>query len=371
MGLNNLSEITFCNTNTTDIENDVITAYEGIAGRKLYPGDPIRLFLEALAYIITQQRFLIDFTGKQNLLAYATGDYLDQVVALVGVTRLAATPARCTVKFSLSDAQQSVITIPKGTRLKSGELYFKTLSDAEVSPGQLQLETIVVCETPGECGNGLLPGQIETLVDVFPYFGSVTNTTTTTGGSNKETDDALRQRAFEAPSSYSCAGSDGAYAFWAKSVSSEIGDVAVISPEPGVVNIIPISKEGQLLSEEMLEEILQVCSDKHVKPLTDKVVVLQPEQMSYNISLEYYIDSGQVAQKAAIQKNIETAIADYIVWQQSQLGRAINPSELIHQVMAAGAKRVVVQEPLYTPLEKSQIAQINRQEIIYGGYENG
>nr|WP_302600031.1 baseplate J/gp47 family protein [uncultured Cellulosilyticum sp.] len=371
MGLNSLREITFCNTDTKDIENDVITAYEGIAGRKLYPGDPIRLFLEALAYIITQQRFLIDFTGKQNLLAYATGDYLDQVVALVGVTRLAASPARCTVKFSLSDAQQSAVTIPKGTRLKSGELYFKTLTHEEVLPGQLQLETIVECETPGECGNGLLPGQIETLVDVFPYFGSVTNITTTAGGSDIETDDALRKRAFEAPSSYSCAGSDGAYAFWAKSVSPEIGDVAVISPQPGEVNIIPISKEGQLLSEEILEKILQACSEKHVKPLTDKVVVMQPEQVSYNIALEYYIDSAHITQVAAIQKNIEAAITDYIVWQQSQLGRAINPSELIHQVMAAGAKRVVVHEPIYTPLEKSQIPQINKQNVIYGGYENG
>ena len=257
MSLRELKTISFCETETSTVEKDIINAYEAIANKKLYPGDPVRLFLEAIASIITQQRVIIDFSGKQNLLAYAQDDYLDQVVALVGVKRLEASPSRCTVKFTLSNAQASVMTIPKGTRVKAGELYFATIEHAIILPGQLSIDVVVECLLSGVIGNGLVAGQINQLVDVFPYFSHVTNTTTTTGGTDEERDDALRQRAYEAPSSYSCAGSDSAYAFWAKTVSSEIGDVAVITPKAGEVNIIPIGVNGELLSEELRNKSLQ------------------------------------------------------------------------------------------------------------------
>ena len=54
--INNLPQISFTELATSDIESSVITAYEAIAGRKLYPGDPVRLFLEAIALLIVQQR---------------------------------------------------------------------------------------------------------------------------------------------------------------------------------------------------------------------------------------------------------------------------------------------------------------------------
>lgn len=86
--INNLPQISFAELATSDIESSVITAYEAIAGRKLYPGDPVRLFLEAIALLIVQQRALIDYSAKQNLLAYSTNSYLDHLGVLVGVPRL-------------------------------------------------------------------------------------------------------------------------------------------------------------------------------------------------------------------------------------------------------------------------------------------
>ena len=370
MSLKNLKQINFCDTSTSNVEKDIINAYEAIANKKLYPGDPVRLFLEAIASIITQQRVIIDFSGKQNLLAYAQGDYLDQVVALVGVKRLDASSARCTIRFTLSNAQTSVMTIPKGTRVKAGELYFATIEDSIILPGELIVDVMVECMTPGVTGNGLVEGQINQLVDVFPYFSHVTNTTTTTGGTDEERDDALRQRAYEAPSSYSCAGSDSAYAFWAKTVSPEIGDVAVITPKAGEVNIIPIGVNGELLSEELRNKILARCSEKNVKPLTDKVSVIQPTKQNYALEMTYWIDRKDVAMATAIQNQVNQAIAEYKIWQQSKLGRDINPSELIYRVMQAGAKRVQVTSPSFTTLESTSIAHLASESIVFGGVED-
>ena len=93
-----LPEISFVETDTGNIESAIITTYEALAGRTLAQGDPIRLFLLSVAAIIVQQRVLIDYSAKMNLLAYAEGDYLDHIGALVGVTRLpAATSATASV----------------------------------------------------------------------------------------------------------------------------------------------------------------------------------------------------------------------------------------------------------------------------------
>ena len=366
----NINPIEFCEIDTLDIELSIISAYEAISNKKLYPGDPVRLFLEALASIIVQQRVIIDFTGKQNLLFYATGNYLDQLVALVGVSRLPASPSRCTVEFRLSEVQTSVIFIPKLTRLKGGDLYFKTINDAHIKPGESSIQLIVECEDLGNIGNGLLPGQIDTLVDPFPYFFSVKNINTSTGGYDVETDEALRKRAYEAPNSYSCAGSDKAYAFWAKTVSSEVGDVSVISPAPGEVNIIAIGKNGNILSEELLQKILVACTAKNVKPLTDKVEVINPELVQYNIDLLYYIDSSNTTVVNDIQTNINLAIEEYKAWQNSKLGRDINPSYLIQKIMTAGAKRVIINSPEFNVLSSGQLAQVRAVNVAYGGIES-
>ncbi|NCC97879.1 MAG: hypothetical protein EOM02_13705, partial [Synergistales bacterium] len=85
--LKSLPDVLFATKNMSEVEQEVIHLYEKSADRSLAPGDPVRLFLLTLISIIGQQRSIIDFAAKQNLLAYATGDYLDHIGALVGVYR--------------------------------------------------------------------------------------------------------------------------------------------------------------------------------------------------------------------------------------------------------------------------------------------
>jgi len=111
-----LPEISFCETDTRIVEAEVIAKYESLSGRSLAAGDPVRLFLESVAAIITQQRVLIDFAAKQNLLAYSSGDYLDHLGILLGVYRLEASAAKTTLRFTLSAPQEREVVIPQGTR---------------------------------------------------------------------------------------------------------------------------------------------------------------------------------------------------------------------------------------------------------------
>lgn len=99
--LSGLPSVSFAPQSAGETETAIITAYEAIAKATLQPGDPVRLFLESLAYVISVQNGLIDLAGKQNLLAYARGGHLDHLGAPMGVIRIQPQPARTTVRFGV------------------------------------------------------------------------------------------------------------------------------------------------------------------------------------------------------------------------------------------------------------------------------
>ena len=72
-----------------------------------------------------------------------------------------------------------------------------------------------------------------------------------------------------------------------------------------------------------------------------------------------------------MQSAAKAAVDRYIVWQKEKLGRDINPSELIAQLMQTGVKRVEVKSPVFTKLENIQIAKEEHVMVTLGGYENG
>ena len=86
--LSGLPSVSFAPQSAGETETAIITAYEAIAKATLQPGDPVRLFLESLAYILSVQNGLIDLAGKQNLLAYARDGHLDHLGAPMGVIRI-------------------------------------------------------------------------------------------------------------------------------------------------------------------------------------------------------------------------------------------------------------------------------------------
>ena len=78
-----LPSVSFAPLDQADIEKDILGRYETITGTTLYPGDPVRLFLESVAMDMTILCRLVDMAGKQNLLAFASGAHLDHLGALM------------------------------------------------------------------------------------------------------------------------------------------------------------------------------------------------------------------------------------------------------------------------------------------------
>lgn len=369
--LKNLPQIEFVSTDVGEIDANIITVYEGISGRKLALGDPVRLFLQAIAAIIAQQRVLINYAAKQNLLAYAEGPYLDHIGALVRAERLPAKAAQTTLRFTISPPQPQAVIIPAGTRATSdGQVFFATVQATTVPAGATQIDVVAECTTPGTIGNGWQVRQINRLVDPLFWVQKVENITVSSGGVDEEDDNSYRERIRQAPESFSVAGPEEGYKYWARTAHQSIIDVSVTSPSAGVVEIRLLLEGGEIPGQEILEAVAAVCNDKKIRPLTDQVTVLAPEVVSYDIQLTYWISTENASIAASIRDAVIKVVDDYQAWQRSRLGRDINPSELIARVMQAGAHRVEVTAPAFTQLLLSQVAIADTVTVTFGGLED-
>ena len=377
--IENLPDVSFIDDKTLDDVQEEMLAdyqekYEEITGKSLVlrRADPETLKLYAASVQIYHMMLHIDVSGKMDLLKYAYGGFLDNLGALRGVKRKEAAPATVKVRFTLSAAQPSVVTIPEGTRVSDGDvLYFETDETREIAIGETYVDVPCTCQTDGEEGNGLIAGQISTLVDPIAYVDSAVNTEVSAGGADIESDEDFTDRIYLAPSGYSVAGPRDAYKYHTKSfMDAAIGDVEVTSPEPCEVEVRFLLSDGSLPSETLCKKVLGHLNDDNIRPLTDRLSVLAPTGQGFNIRFAYYINKSDIGKAVSIQSAVAAALQEYISWQTHTIGRDINPSVLTKMMVAAGAKRVVIESPAFETVPPGHVARVQEQSVTYGGVED-
>lgn len=374
-----LPDISFIEYKTVDdVKANMVADYEAYmteATGKPYTLPRVsrdRFKLYAAAAQIYQAMKYVDVKGKMDTVKYSAGDFLDLLGAFrCGATRNQAAAAVTTIRFTLSAARASVTAIPQGTRIASGQLFFATSVYAEIPAGDLSADIPATCMTAGETGNGLAPGELKTLVDPVPYVQSVENTSTSSGGADRESDESFAARIFIAPGKYSTAGSRNGYEYHVQDYSSAIGGVHVSSDQAaGTVDIVFVMADGSLPSAEMISAMSQHMSAETLRPMNDLVTVRAPAEVKYTVSLTYYINQSDNNRAVAIQQAVSAAVDSYIAWQR-KIGRDINPSKLLALVMGAGAKRAQITAPIFTAIPADSIAAIDgTASITYGGLED-
>jgi len=330
--------------------------------------DPRRNFIKSMVFMATMLSNNIDFTGKMNLLAFAEDNYLDHLGVKKGVSRLEPRAAETIVRFECNPVE--TFTIPSGTRMSVADLEFSSTEDYKVPTGLKYIDIPMTCSELGEIGNGYLPNQITSIVDNdnLPWVTKAYNITKSDGGLDWEGNDAYAERIRQSNSQYSTAGPEDAYIYHAKSVSSEIVDVAVYSPSASVVTVVPLLENGALPSEAIITALEEKLNGRTIRPLTDVIRIESPEIVRYDIQLEFYISRSKASVETTIKAQINAAIEDYITWQKSKLGRGIDASELVTRVKAAGGVRVTASSPSqFIVLNKTQVAHSNAVSANYGG----
>ncbi len=339
-----LPEPTFIDRDINTITADIVSQYESLSGKTLYPAQSDRIMLDVIAYRESLLRIGIQEAAKQNLVAYAKSPMLEYLGELVGCHRLPAVAAVTTLRFTLPAVLESDIAISSGFRVEVGDGSVTFTTDAAVTlpAGALFVDVSSTCTEAGIIGNGWQPGQISSPVDTLDADFTVANTTISSNGVDIEDLERFRERVKLAPEAFSTAGSKLAYRYHAMSAHQSIVDVAVLSPTPGVVNLYPLMTGG-LPDEALLTLVAATCSGEKVRPLTDNVATLAPGAVNYAISaqLVIYANADVTSTMALARANAES----YVAACAAGLGIDVVPSQLIAALQVAGVYQVVLSSP--------------------------
>ena len=363
-----LPEPNFIERNPDNITKEWIELYEQKSGKVLQPAQIERLMVDVGAYRETVLRMKIQETAKQNLLSYAPLEILEHIGEPLGVTKLLANSAKTTLKFSVEKPLDFDFRISKGTEIetKDGLFIFQTTSDTILKTGELSVEVESVCETAGAGGNNYIIGSINNLITPLSYISTVENTTISSGGADDEDADSLRERIRQAPEKFSNAGSRGAYRYHTLSAHQSITDVAIKSPTPGVVNIYPLTSLGNP-TKEVLDIVQAYLSDDKIRPLTDLVQVLSPEEKVFTIKATLYLYKD--ADQESVLKTIEEKLKEYKKTLSEKLGKNVIRTQIIAILNSVyGVFKVDLNMEVDIDIKEHQWANLKSWEINIGGY---
>jgi len=364
-----LNNLNIHNESSEEILARMVNKYEDLSGTSLGLADERRWLLQTVAYGLFVRNETTNEGLKMNLLRYTKGDYATEMGAFTDTERLGAKKASVLLKFEIEEAKEHLLGINPVRVTPGNNRYFLT-PYFEFQPGETIKEIIAVCTEEGIIGNGYLPGEINKIVDPFPFFKSVINMEISQGGAEIESDESLKERIRTAPSKFSTAGPGDGYIYWAKTANQEIIDVNVKMTTPGTVRITPLMKGGVLPTDSVLQDVKSICSADKRRPLTDNLVVNKPTQINYDIDFTYYISSKDVGLVNEIQDKVNKAVTEYITWQKAVLKRDINPTELNYLIRSAGTKRVEIIKPIFATINDFEVAKEVNINPRYGGIED-
>lgn len=161
------------------------------------PGTPLRKIIDAFAQMLQQITLEAHIAQISFDLDAKSGAELDLFVALFGFERKRATKATGIEKFILDTPATNRILIAAGTRVATvatsinPSLGFLATANTVIEVGATQGEVPIIAETAGSMYD-VDAGAI--LVSSGGFSGSVRNDVATTGGSDDESDESLRDR---------------------------------------------------------------------------------------------------------------------------------------------------------------------------------
>jgi Baseplate J-like protein len=267
-------------------------------------GSVLRTLAETTALELGRIYALLETVYQSAFVDTASGDALDNVVALLGIARTRGGRPLGDVEFARADGETGELTIPAGTRIATadGKVQYATTETISMSTGQ---SSIRVGARDLEPNDPLSAGQLTLLPVPIAGIASVTNPAPTAIATQDETDEELRTRAKNF-----LHGSERATLGALEQAIRGVGITADIDEgtEPGRIAITP---HVDSLPPDLLQRLED--SIELVRPAGVIVTVGTP-QPPRRVDLEIVLATakGMLAQDLrAAQRSVRKAIADY------------------------------------------------------------
>jgi len=183
-----------------------------------------------------------------------------------------------------------------------------------------------------------------------------------------ESDSDFRYRIQLSLEGLSTAGPEGAYVFHALSADGQVLDASAISPQPGVVLVTVLSRQGNgAPSPELVATVLAGLSDESVRPLTDYVQVQPATIVPYQITATLYFYAGP--DREVIMANALQAITAYTEGQH-RLGLDVTLSGIYAALHQPGVQRVDLANPAANLIiDRQSASHCTAINLIDGGLD--
>ncbi|MBI3953334.1 MAG: baseplate J/gp47 family protein [Chloroflexi bacterium] len=287
----------------------------------LHVGSVVRTLAESVALEIAGLYAQLEAVYDAGFVDTASAKALDNVVALLGVTRVQGGRAAGELEFSRSPGSRGVVTIPAGTRVitPDGNVEYETVESVTMAEGR---NTIRVVARDLEPNDPLAADSLTVLPVPIAGISSVTNPAPTAISAQDETDAQLRTRAknFLHGSERATLGAIQ-QAIVRQGITADVEEVKDAS---GRIQEVAITPHAETLPPELLQRLKTAINDaRPAGVLVNLKGVEAPRKV--NLGLRLTTRSGLLEQDLrAVQRAIRSKIEDYFARLPAREAGSIN-----------------------------------------------
>lgn len=244
----------------------------------------------------------IDYAMQTFLLQTNEGEYLDLRAAEYGIQRKPGTKAM--VELTAHGIDGTVI--PAGTRVVSADgLVFVTDAAAEIADG---VATISATADQSGAAYNAAPDTIAQLFKNIPGVAGITNDAAAVGGSDAETDEALRERVLLRLQTPATSGNAYHYQQWALEVAG-VGAAKVLPlwDGPGTVKVVLASPDMGAVNEDV-----RAAAAAHIetqRPIGADVTVVSATAKTITVTATLTISADTTLN--AVKESLSAAMKEY------------------------------------------------------------
>lgn len=325
---------------TDEIYESLCSAFSGESGAAVIEGGDLSLRLRAVAAEVCTLEAHAQFVRRQSFPQTATGGYLDMHAEVRGLLRRGAEKARGALRFYVETPASAALSVPAGTRcMTAGGVAFVTTEAGVIAAGERGCTVAAEAENAGSGGNAPR-GAVSFAVLPPAGVSGVVNDAAFSGGRDKESDGALRERVM---GSYRTL-PNGANAAYYESRVRSVGDVEAVTVLPkkrglGTVDVV-FTVAGGVPDAEKVAEVKALLEGE--REICVDIAVSAPETAAVDVAAAVTAAAGYGA--AAVKAAVEEAVTAY--FGGALLGMAVYRARLAAVVMGVpGVENCVLSAP--------------------------
>ena len=313
------------------------------ADRVLFPDQVESLEFRAISHERAVGNEDLQHAYEQQSVLFAAGEQLDRRAAERGLSRVAATHSKTTIRYELSASAPHDIVIPKGARVSAGsdQTIFALDEDLVIALGTSSGTVSATAQIAGALASDLPIGAVTSIIDPIAFVASATNTNITGGGAGAESDRRLRYRVINFLELASNAGPRGAYKGYVLQALPNIVDCNIVScnsrdvsdpPDPCLIHIYLLLDGGRAPNAEEKQIVLDYLFEKDIAeaeqigriPHGDKVEVFGAIEQA----LTYHLTIRHTGIVSDIEPLLQAQMAIHETHWAAKIGRNVASSKL-------------------------------------------